>query len=175
MALRLTAASAACGNRPKRNAKATPRLITGQINMAEHSGPEKYALLGRPPSEMQPNSDQATANTREANNRELARRDASMPHPLHSAGAPGKDPTIESVDALIRRVDAMSTNEIDRVTRELESVRAIMRKEGERVTREIASYGSLNQVVTTAMILIAESVKHWKDASERHGGPRAGR
>ena len=89
-------------------------------------------------------------------------------------GGSGKDPTVESVDALIRRVDAMSTNEIDRVARELESVRAIMRKEGERVTREIASYGSLNHAVTTAMNFIADRVKQWKDASEKHGGPRPG-
>ena len=142
--------------------------------MAENSGPEKYALPSGPPSEMQPNSDQATANTPEDNDRELARRDASIPLPLHSVGASGKEPAIESVDGLIRRVDAMSTNEIDRVTRELESVRAIMCKEGERVTREIASYDSLNQAVTMAMIFIADSVRQWKDASERHGGRRAG-
>ena len=66
--------------------------------MAENSGPEKYALPSRPPSEMQRNPDQAMANTREDNNRELAKRDASIPHSLHSLGGSGKDPAVESVD-----------------------------------------------------------------------------
>ena len=63
-------------------------------------------------------------------------------------------------------------DEIDRGMRELETVRDMMRKEGERVTREVASYASLSHAATTAMKVIADSIKQWKEASDKPGGSR---
>ena len=54
--------------------------------------------------------------------------------------------------------------EIDRVIRELEGVRDMLRNEGERVSREIAGYASLSHASMTAMKVIADSLKQWKDA-----------
>ena len=62
-------------------------------------------------------------------------------------------------------------DEIDRVIRELESVREMLRNEGERVTRDVAGYVSLNQAATTVLKVIADSIKQWKDAPAK-AGPR---
>ena len=63
-------------------------------------------------------------------------------------------PTAENPNALIQRVAADSMEEIDRVIRELEGVRAMLRDEGERVSREVAGYASLNHASMTAMKVI---------------------
>ena len=52
--------------------------------------------------------------------------------------------------------------EIDRVIRELEGVREMLRIEGERVSGEIASFATLNYSATTAMKVIADSLKQGK-------------
>ena len=140
--------------------------------MGEKSGPEKYAPPDRRPSEMLGSPDEATANTVEGNIRELARRDLSFLRPPRSEGAATKDPTVENLDRLIQRVAGDSMDEIDRVMRELETVRDTVRMEGERVTREVAGYASLSHAATTAMKVIADGIKQWKDASDKPGGPR---
>src|ERR1019366_3899370 len=67
----------------------------------------------------------------------------------------------------IGRVAGGSMEEIERVIRELESVREMLRNEGERVSREIAGYASLSHAATTAMKVIADSLKQWKDAPDK--------
>jgi len=42
-------------------------------------------------------------------------------------------------------------------------VRDMLRNEGERVTREIAGYASLSHAAMTAMRVIGDSLKQWKD------------
>jgi len=59
--------------------------------------------------------------------------------------------------------------EIDRVIRELESVRDMLRNEGVRVSREVAGYASLSHAATTAMKVFADSIKQWKDAADKPG------
>ena len=140
--------------------------------MAENFGPEKYAPPDRRPSEIRGNTDQATANTVEGNIRELARRDVSFLNPTRNETTPGKDPTIENLDVLIRQIAGDSMDEIDRVIRELESVRDMMRMEGERVSRELADYAGLSHAATKAMKVIADSIKQWKDASNDPHRPR---
>jgi hypothetical protein len=70
----------------------------------------------------------------------------------------------EKPNELIRRVAGASIEEIDRVIRELESVRGMLRSEGERLSREIARYASLSHASTTAMKVIADSLKQWNEA-----------
>jgi hypothetical protein len=81
-------------------------------------------------------------------------------------------PAAENGKALIRRVAGGSMEEIDRVIRELESVRDMLRNEGERVSREIAGYASLSRAATTAMKVITASLTQWKDAPDK-SGPRS--
>jgi len=68
-------------------------------------------------------------------------------------------PAAENGNALIRRVAGASIEEIDRVIVELESVRDMLRNEGVRVSREVAGYASLSHAATTAMKVIADSIK----------------
>jgi len=77
------------------------------------------------------------------------------------------DPVTERPNELIRRVSGASIEEIDRVIRELESVREMLRTEGERVSREIVSYANLSNAATTAMKVIAESLHQWKETPLR--------
>ena len=141
--------------------------------MAEKSGPEKYAPLDRRPPEKLNNIDQATAtaNAVEGEIREFVRRDVSFLHPRRSEVDAANDPTAENMNAVVRRAAGDSMEEIDRVIRELESVRDMMRNEGERVSREIAGYASLSHAAVTAMKVIAVSIHQWKDASDK-SGPR---
>ena len=139
--------------------------------MAEKSGPEKYAPLDRRPPEKQSDVDQAAANAVEGEIREFVRRDVSFLQPRRSEVEAANDLATENLNALIQRVASDSMEEIDRVIRELESVRDMLRNEGERVSREIAGYASLTHAAATAMKVIADSIHQWKDASDK-SGPR---
>jgi hypothetical protein len=138
--------------------------------MAEKSGPEKYAPPDRRPSEKLSTVDQTTANAIEGEIREFVRRDvASLPHRQRSEVTAADGPAAENLNALIRRAAGDSMEEIDRVIRELENVRDMLRNEGERVSREVAGYASLSHAATTAMKVIADSIKQWKDAPDKSG------
>lgn len=52
-------------------------------------------------------------------------------------------------------------DEIDRVIRELEGVRDLLRKEVDRVSGEIAGFVSLTQGSMTAMQVIARTIQKW--------------
>ena len=140
--------------------------------MAEKSGPEKYAPPDRRPPEKLSNVDQETANAVEGEIREFVRRDVALPHRQRNEVDAANGPAAENLNALIQRVAGDSMEEIDRVIRELESVRDMLRNEGERVSREVAGYASLSHAATTAMKVIADSIKQWKDAPDK-SGPRS--
>jgi hypothetical protein len=113
--------------------------------MAENFGPERYA----PPHRRPPRDRDDVENVVEL----LAKRPEAM---AESASA-------ENVNAMVRRMAIDPMEDIDRVIRELESVRDMLRNEGARVSREVSSYASLNHATTTAMKVIAESLKQWKE------------
>ena len=123
--------------------------------MAETSGPERYAPVDRRPTE----------NRRDVEQIGLLRQQQGQ-------AVPANAPTAENqLNALVQRVAGNSMEEIDRVIRALENVRDMMRKEGERVSREVAGYASLSHAATTAMQLIVDNIKQWKNASNK-SGPR---
>jgi hypothetical protein len=140
--------------------------------MAEKSGSEKFAPPDRRPPEKLIDVDQAAGNAFEGEIREFVRRDVSVLHRQRSEVDAANDPAAENPNALIQRVAADSMEEIDRVIRELESVRAMLRNEGERVSREVAGYASLNHASMTAMKVIGDSIKQWKDGADK-SGPRS--
>ena len=75
------------------------------------------------------------------------------------------DTTSDATKELNRRVQmaaGVSMDEIDRVIRELEGVRDLLRDEAERVSREIAGFASLSHASMTAMQVIAETIQKWK-------------
>jgi hypothetical protein len=98
-----------------------------------------------------------------------ARRASEPPrsgaHPLQRSEGPGQTnaPAGEHLDSLIRRIAAASMDDLDSVNRELESMRDVLRIEGERVSREIDRYVKLSQASMTAMRLISERIRQWKD------------
>ena len=97
--------------------------------------------------------------------RELVRRDAvslhrTRPNEIDISG----EPSAENFDALIRHVAGVSTEGIDRVILELQGVRDVLRGEGERVSRDIAGYASLSDAAMTAMKVVNDCLKRWKDA-----------
>src|SRR5450759_505973 len=84
---------------------------------------------------------------------------------------PANRSAAEELNAVVRRVASMSLAEIDQIIRELESVRDMMRNEGARVSREIAGYASLNHEAVTAMQVLADSIKEWRDGPDNSGSP----
>ncbi len=83
-------------------------------------------------------------------------------HRQRDEAVPTNVPVAEKPNELIWRVAGASMEEVDRVIRELESVRDMLRNEGERISREIAGYASLSNASMTAMKVIADSLKQWK-------------
>ena len=137
--------------------------------MAEKYGPEEYAPLNRRAPERLSDIDQAAANTFEGEIREFVRRDVSFPHRRLKEIDVADSPAAENLNAQVRHIAGMSMDEIDRVIRELESVREMLRDEGERVSREIAGYASLSHAATTAMKVIADSIRQWKGTQDKSG------
>ena len=134
----------------------------------EKTGPEKFAPDRRAPEKLS-DVDQAAANAFEGEIREFVRRDVSFLRRQRDDAEPTVDPAITNLNALIRRVAGASMEEIDRVILELQGVRDMLRNEGERVSREIAGYASLSHAAMTAMKVIADSLKQWKNAPHRSG------
>lgn len=90
-----------------------------------------------------------------------------------TAAASGGDPSNNHVNALIKQVSGASIEEIDRVIRELNSVRDLLRGEGDRVTREIAGFASLSHAAITSMRVIADSIAEWKNGAQHRHEPRS--
>ncbi len=127
----------------------------------EKSGPEKYAPPNRRGPEKLSDIDQVAADVVEGEIREIVRR--------RRAEDAATVPAAENLNELIGRVAGASMEEIDRVIRDLESVRDMLRNEGERVSREIKGYVSLNDAAATAMKAISDSLTQWKSAPDKSG------
>ena len=118
--------------------------------MTEKAGPETYAPPERRPSEKRGDVERVAYLRQQ-----------------RSEAALTNGPAANDLNAVVRRVAGDFMEEIDRVIRALEGVREMMRNEGERVSREIAGYASLSHAAVTAMRVIADSIKHWKDATDK--------
>ncbi len=134
-------------------------------SVPEKFGPEKFA-----PPERLGDINQAAANAVEGEIREFVRRDVA--YLRRQRNETDADPISDNLNSLIRRVSGASMEEIDRVILELQGVRDMLRNEGERVSREIAGYASLSHAAMTAMKVIGDSLKQWKEvpnAPAEHG------
>ena len=78
----------------------------------------------------------------------------------------------ENINALIQRVAAASTDEIDRLILELQGVRDMLRSEGERVSQAISGYASLSHASMTSMKVIGDNLKQWRGAPINEAGAR---
>ena len=77
----------------------------------------------------------------------LIRRDS--PPSRHRDREPVADPTSGHLNGLLQQVGGVSIEEIDRIIRELQSVRDLLRGEGQRLSTEIARYADLNNTTMT--------------------------
>ncbi len=68
----------------------------------------------------------------------------------------------ENFSAVIQRIADPSTEEIDRVIAELQSLREMVCNGGERINREILDYGRLNHSATQTLKVVADSLVQWK-------------
>jgi hypothetical protein len=130
---------------------------------AEQSGPERYAPPERRTTERSSEFNPAAANDVEGEIRDFVRRDIAF---LRRQRSGADDEAVsDNLNSLMRRVSGASMDEIDRVILELQGVREMLRNEGERVSREIAGYASLSHAAMTAMKVIGDSLKQWKEGS----------
>jgi len=143
-----------------------PERFGGDRAGPDDSGPEKFAPRRTPGPDKLGDVDQAVT-AFEGEIREFVRRDASNPRRPRNDSEP--DPVTDNLNALIRRVSGASMEEIDRVIVELQGVRDMLRNEGERVSREITGYASLSHAAMTAMKVIADSLRQWKNAPPNSG------
>src|SRR5450631_1437079 len=149
-----------------------PERLALDQTVPEKTGPEQYAPNRGVPEKLG-EVDQAAATAFEGEIREFVRRDvATLRRQRNETDAP-PDPASENLNALIRRIAGASMEEIDRVIIELQGVRDMLRSEGERVSRELAGYASLSHASMTAMKVIGDSLKQWKDAPLTHSRRKA--
>jgi len=134
--------------------------------MADKSGLEKYPPPNRRSPEKFTDVDQVAANNVEDEIRQVVRRDMPFLQRQRSEGNADSS-AIESLNALVGRLAIDSMEDIDRVIRDLESIRDMLQKEGQRVIREIAGYTSLSDAARAAMRVIADSIKQWKNVSDK--------
>lgn len=130
-------------------------------DLADTRAPERLGDIGP-----------AAAQAVEGEIREFVRRDVAFLR-RQRAEPDAADAQGDNLGSLIRRVSAASGEEIDRVILDLQRVRDMLRHEGDRVSREIAGYASLSHAAMTAMKVIGESLKQWKEAP--HAASETGR
>jgi len=148
-----------------------PERLGADRAVPEKVGPELYAP-NRKVSEKLNDADQAAATAFEGEIREFVRRDVAFLRRQRPDSEPTAEPIADNLSVLIRRVSGASMEEIDRVILELQGVRDMLCHEGERVGREIAGYASLSHAAMTAMKVIGDSLRQWKNAPNNSGnGP----
>ncbi len=91
----------------------------------------------------------------EGNIRELVRRDSTAFRQTET----DSEISANNLNALLRRVSATSTREIDDLIVELQTLREKLQADGNRVQRDIAEYAELSQSVMQVTKIISESVK----------------
>ena len=144
-----------------------PERLALDQSVPEKTGPEQFAPSRSVPEKLG-EVDQAAATAFEGEIREFVRRDVATLRRQRSETDAPPDPAAENLNALIRRIAGASMEEIDRVILELQGIRDMLRSEGERVSRELAGYASLSHASMTAMKVIGDSLKQWKDAPLNH-------
>ena len=77
----------------------------------------------------------------------------------------GSDLMATNVNSLVQRVTTASTQEIDRVILELQTLRDFLQREGDRVQNEVAAYARLSQSALASTKVIADGMAQWKPVS----------
>jgi hypothetical protein len=96
--------------------------------------------------------------------REFVRRDV--------VSNPGCQPENDSqlvasnVNSVLQRVTETSVQEIDKLITDLQALSNMLDSEASRVQREVVQYSTFTQAALQSTKIIAESLEHWKKASD---------
>jgi hypothetical protein len=108
--------------------------------------------------------DQPEETSAEGEIREFVRRDV--------VASPGRQPDNEpqlvasNINSVLEGAAATSVQEIDRLITELQAIRDRVHSEAARVQHEIVQYSNLTQAALQSTKIIAESLEHWRNASD---------
>ena len=133
--------------------------------MADRSSPEDFAPPNRRVVDKTGTANQG-GDAIEGEIRQFFRREGPIANRQRTELEVSNNPAADDLSAHVQRIAGLSMDEIDRVIRELEGVRDMLQGEGQRISREIAGYSSLGHAAATAMRVIAESIKQWKDGAD---------
>ncbi len=119
-------------------------------------------------SEKAPADEHEPSSTHEPQNevRGAVRADAA---PYRPQPARAGDIVTSEAYALVERVSASSTNEIDKLINQLQSLREFFKQEGQRIQREIADYAHLGDAMmrsTKTMVESMAQLKHTGDITQ---------
>lgn len=130
--------------------------------MTDNFGPEIYAPPNHRSAKKESAPDQSVLDPIEGQIRQFVRHKLSLVQRQGSETGGSENSINASVNALLRHLAADTFDEIDRVIRDLENVRDMLRKEGERVERLVAGYARLNHAAMKATKVISDSLRQWK-------------
>ncbi len=105
----------------------------------------------------------ASAHEAESESRGLVHVEAVLPRP--QTGRMG-DLVGAEAHALVERVSTSSTNEIDKLIEQLQTLREFLKTEGQRIQREIADYAHLGDAMLQLTKRMAESMTHLKQTGD---------
>jgi hypothetical protein len=96
--------------------------------------------------------------------REFVRKDvASLRRPPDS----GSEMFVNNLNSIVQRVAGTSVQEIDKLIEQLERLRDHLHNEGQRVQREVMAYAQMSHAAMRSTQIIAESVAHFKQNTDR--------
>jgi hypothetical protein len=114
--------------------------------------------------------DHAAEVAAEGDSRGFARRDGAK-----AQGTPEADIQVaaDNVVALLQKIAESSTQGIDRLIVDLQTISDLLHDEGARVQREVAKYAHLSQSALQSTKIITESLGKWKNAGAWSQRPMA--
>lgn len=104
-----------------------------------------------------------------ARDEEFARaRSREIPVDRRAVPDAGHAAVYARISSVIGRIGLQSTNEIDRLVLELQSLQQFLEAESQRVQREISAYMHLTQAAAKSSSIVIESMGHWRNGADRH-------
>jgi hypothetical protein len=116
----------------------------------------------------QPDSTEPQAETQieemEGDIREFVRKDFASLRRLTDSGS---EVFVNNLNSIVQRVAGSSVKEIDNLIDQLERLREHLHNEGQRVQREVVAYAQMSHAAMRSTQIIAESMAHFKQSTDR--------
>jgi len=95
---------------------------------------------------------------------EFVRKDVSSLRRLPESGS---EMFVSNLNSIVQRVAGSSVTEIDNLIEQLERLREHLHNEGQRVQREVMAYAQMSHAAMRSTQIIAESMSHFKQSTDR--------